>query len=44
VAEDWHDKVRAALAEYLGRGYIAADLSPGEEKGRRRPLYVLRRV
>jgi predicted GNAT superfamily acetyltransferase len=43
VAEDWHGKVRTAFTEYLGRGYVAADLSPGEEKGRRRPLYVLRR-
>jgi predicted GNAT superfamily acetyltransferase len=44
VAEDWQGKVRTAFTEYLGRGYVAADLSPGEERGRRRPLYVLRRV
>ena len=44
VAEDWHGKVRTAFTEYFGRGYVAADLSPTEEKGRRRPLYVLRRT
>ena len=44
VAEDWHGKVRMAFKYYFGRGYIAADFSPSEEKGRRRPLYVLRRT
>jgi chorismate synthase len=44
VAEGWHNRVQTAFTEYFARGYVAADLSPGEEKGRRRPLYVLRRV
>ena len=43
VAEDWHGKVRMAFTYYFGREYIAADFSPSEEKGRRRPLYVLRK-
>jgi predicted GNAT superfamily acetyltransferase len=43
VAEDWHGKVRMAFTYYFGRGYVAADFSPSEEKGRRRPLYVLRK-
>jgi chorismate synthase len=43
VAEDWHGKVRLAFTHYFGRGYVAADFSQSEEKGRRRPLYVLRR-
>ena len=44
VAEDWHGKVRMAFRYYFGRGYIAADFSPSEEKGRRRPLYILRKT
>ena len=44
VAADWHGKVRMAFTYYFARGYVAADFSPTEEKGRRRPLYVLRRV
>ena len=44
VAEDWHGKVHRALAAYLGQGYIGADFMLLEEGGRRRPLYVLRRV
>lgn len=44
VAEDWHTKVRQALQSYLGRGYQAADFVPTEERGRRRPLYVLRKA
>lgn len=43
VAQDWHGKVRRALSHYLSRGYVAADFAPTEERGRRRPLYVLRR-
>lgn len=43
VAEGWQGKVRLALTFYLGRGYVVADFSPSEERGRRRPLYVLRR-
>jgi predicted GNAT superfamily acetyltransferase len=43
VAEDWHGKVRMAFKYYFGRGYCAVDFSPSEDKGRRRPLYVLRR-
>ncbi len=41
VAEDWHGKVRRALRAYFGRGYAARDFAPTEERGRRRPLYVL---
>ncbi len=44
VAEGWHAKVRAALRYYLSRGYAAADFAPAEESGRRRPLYILRKV
>lgn len=44
VAEDWHGKVRMAFKYYFGKGYIAADFSPSDDKGRRRPLYVLRKV
>jgi len=43
VAEDWHGKVRRALATYFGRGYVASDLLPTEESGRRRPFYLLTR-
>ena len=43
VAQDWHGKVRRALSHYLSRGYVAADFAPTEERGRRRPLYFLRR-
>jgi predicted GNAT superfamily acetyltransferase len=43
VAADWHGKVRLAFTYYFARGYVAADFSPTEEKGRRRPLYILRR-
>ncbi len=44
VAEDWHAKVRRALQAYLGRGYVAVDFVPSEERGRRRPLYRLRKA
>jgi predicted GNAT superfamily acetyltransferase len=44
VAEDWHGKVRMAFRYYFGRGYIAGDFSPSEDKGRRRPLYILRKA
>jgi predicted GNAT superfamily acetyltransferase len=43
VAQDWHRKVRRALSTYMSRGWVAADLAPTEESGRRRPFYVLRR-
>jgi predicted GNAT superfamily acetyltransferase len=43
VAADWHAKVRRALAVYFGRGYVASDLVPTEEAGRRRPFYLLTR-
>jgi predicted GNAT superfamily acetyltransferase len=43
VAADWHAKVRRALAAYFGRGYVASDLVPTEEAGRRRPFYLLSR-
>jgi len=43
VAEDWHGKIRRALAAYMGQGYTGADFFLVEEGGRRRPLYVLRR-
>jgi len=41
VAADWHDKVRRALRAYFAKGYVASDLAPTEERGRRRPFYVL---
>src|SRR5258706_15762107 len=41
VAQDWHSKVRKALQAYLGRSYVAVDFVPSEERGRRRPLYLL---
>ena len=44
VASDWHAKVRRALAAYFGRGYVASDLVPTEEAGRRRPFYLLTRT
>jgi predicted GNAT superfamily acetyltransferase len=44
VAQDWHAKVRRALEAYVGRGYAAVGFAPTEERGRRRPLYVLRRA
>ena len=44
VAQDWHGKVRRGLQAYLGRGYVAADFVPSEERGRRRPLYLLRKA
>lgn len=44
VAEGWQGKVRRAFQTYLGRSYQAADFAPAEEGGRRRPLYVLKKV
>ena len=44
MAQDWHGKVRRALQAYFGRGYGAADFVPSEERGRRRPLYLLRKA
>jgi chorismate synthase len=44
VAAVWQEKVRRAFQAYLGRGYVAADFAPNEEGGRRRPLYVLKKV
>ena len=44
VAADWQGKVRRALQAYFGRGYVAADFAPTEEKGRRRPLYILQQA
>ena len=44
MAEDWQGKVRRALVHYIGQGYVGADFAPTEEKGRRRPFYVLRRA
>jgi predicted GNAT superfamily acetyltransferase len=43
VAEDWHGKVRRGLQAYLERGYLVSDFAPTEERGRRRPFYVLTR-
>ena len=35
VAEDWHGKIRRALASYMGQqGYVAADFIAAEEGGR----------
>jgi len=44
LVKDIGTVVAQSITEYFARGYVAADLSPGEEKGRRRPQYVLRRV
>jgi predicted GNAT superfamily acetyltransferase len=43
MAEDWHRKIRIALKAYFERDYHAAEFAPTEERGRRGPLYVLRR-
>jgi predicted GNAT superfamily acetyltransferase len=43
LAQDWHGKVRRALAHYFGRGYVAGDFLPTDDAGRRRPFYVLGR-
>jgi predicted GNAT superfamily acetyltransferase len=43
VAEDWHRKIGSALRFYVSRSYAAADFAPTEDRGRRRPLYVLRK-
>jgi predicted GNAT superfamily acetyltransferase len=43
VAEDWHRKVCGAFKAYFERGYQAAEFAPTEERGRRGPLYILRR-
>jgi predicted GNAT superfamily acetyltransferase len=44
VADDWHRKVRGALKAYFGRSYRADEFAPTAERGRRGPLYVLRRA
>jgi predicted GNAT superfamily acetyltransferase len=44
VAEDWHRKIGAALKTYVARGYRAADFAPTEDRGRRRPFYILRKA
>jgi chorismate synthase len=44
LAASWHEQVRRALRHYLGEGYVAADFVPADDKGRRRPLYLLRRA
>lgn len=43
VADGWQQRVQRAFQAYLGRGYVAEDFVTMEERGRRRPLYVLRR-
>ena len=43
VADGWQQRVQRAFQAYLGRGYVADDFVVVEERGRRRPLYVLRR-
>lgn len=43
VAEAWQSKARKAFQAYLGGGYVAADFALTEERGRRRPFYVLRK-
>ena len=43
VAEGWQAKVKRAFQAYLGRGYVGADFVLGEEGGRRRPFYVLKK-
>ena len=43
VAEVWQMKARKAFQAYFGRGYVAADFALTEERGRRRPFYVLKK-
>jgi predicted GNAT superfamily acetyltransferase len=42
VAEGWQSRIKTAFQSYLGRGYVGADFAMTEERGRRRPFYVLR--
>ena len=44
VAADWQGKVCRALRAYFDRGYAASGFTPTEERGRRRPFYVLSRA
>jgi chorismate synthase len=43
VAEVWQKKARQAFQAYFGRGYAGADFALTEERGRRRPFYVLKK-
>lgn len=43
VAQNWQEQVRRALRHYMGRGYLAVGFAPTEDRGRRRPFYLLRR-
>jgi predicted GNAT superfamily acetyltransferase len=43
VAEAWQARIRRAFQGYFARGYVAADFALTEERGRRRPFYVLRK-
>jgi predicted GNAT superfamily acetyltransferase len=43
VAEVWQTKARKAFQAYFGRGYVGADFALTEERGRRRPFYVLKK-
>ena len=44
VAQNWHEQVRRALRHYMGRGWRAVGFYPTEDRGRRRPFYLLRRA
>jgi predicted GNAT superfamily acetyltransferase len=41
VAEDWHRKVGSGLSHFIPQGYRASDFVPTEDRGRRRPFYIL---
>lgn len=41
VAEDWHRKVLCGLSHFVREGYRASDFIPTEDRGRRRPFYIL---
>lgn len=43
VAEGWQARIKRAFQSYLGRGYVGADFVLGEEGGRRRPFYILKK-
>jgi chorismate synthase len=40
----WHAKLRSAFDSYLARGYVVDGFAPAEQRGKRRPLYVLSRI
>jgi predicted GNAT superfamily acetyltransferase len=40
----WHAKLRSAFNSYLARGYVVDGFAPTQQRGKRRPLYVLSRI